>query len=380
MRSLSLIENSVYRLTGNAGTLAYKTDVTGDQLTIEVAQGADGQEYYIPCICDGLQHNIELSEIFDALGIRMAPPATSFFDYMDGILMSDSIPLISIFFDDLPPISVQGIYPVSGKVNPDGISLPDIEDFLTEGVLTQNSQFRETYPDAIEYLRVIGRGTNIECRIKIFHKNSTSQTLILTDQTQESPGVLTFSVGLKSIKELASYQDLGPVKCWDISIKVTNAQSVTTSYPPCRFILKEKRHAVQQFLFQNDLGGLDSIWAEGGIKKTPEYSPTSFTNSGNTNTLKSGQLMRMKADSGPIDSRLRKELWLAFLRATKRYIVGDDGSGNTELTPIHVTDSNPEISTNELDAISFEFQTQREQYGNIPEQQAVLPIPATDVQ
>ena len=357
----SLVYNGPYVLySGNAGTVQYTLD-EGESLQCSLNSG---QYFPIKAIADGEPHNIDFSEILNALPLSVTglPNDASSIEYA-GInpvtvrIISDSSSTVASIYRHV----VKGFY--KDKT----YSALSVIDALQSKPLTVAPQIRRTFPNSREYISYLNKqspGNPPQVRIDYIIYKRGGEQVSGSFSAQSGSHVHTFRADYKA---MISHQSLGrnfEIEGWDITISVTYSSpsgGETVTLPTIRYKLHNGQVKTSNFAFINDLGGVDSIHALGGFKTMGNYEPSAFLNSGETLPLAVNPATQYEASSGPISTEEERNLWLAFLRAEKKYYIPDDGT--PEL--IHLLEASPELSKGEISEISFKFARGYERGGEL---------------
>lgn len=354
----SLVYNGPYVLySGNAGTVQYTLD-EGESLQCSLNSG---QYFPVKAIADGEPHNIDFSEILNALplGVTGLPIDEGSIEYA-GI----NLVIVRIISDSSSIVASILHHVVKGFYKDKTYSALSVIDALQSKPLSVAPQIRRTFPNSREYISYLNRqspGNPPQVRIDYIIYKRGGEQVSGYFSAQSVSHVHTFRADYNA---MISRQSLGrnfEIEGWDITISVTYSSSSTVKLPKIRYKLHNGQVKTSNFAFINDFGGIDSIHALGGFKTMGNYEPSAFLNSGETLPLAVNPATQYEASSGPISTKEERNLWLAFLRAEKKYYIPDDGT--PEL--IHLLEASPELSKGEISEISFKFARGYERGGEL---------------
>lgn len=355
----SIVYSGPYVLySGNAGTVQYTLD-SGETLQC----GINGQYFPIKGIADGEPHNLDFTEILNAmpLSVTSLPIDSDTVEHAANngvtlrIINSTSGSVISSIYHNI----VKGFY--KDKTH----SAASTINALQSKPLTAAPQIRRTFPSSREYVSYLnkqspGNPPQVTVSYIIYKQGGESVSGIFT--TQSTSNINTFRADYGAM--MIIHPMTGKIIGWDITITITYTSAGTpapVTLPTIRYRLANGRVKTSNFAFINDFGGVDSIHAVGGFKTIGNYEPNNFFNSGEIIPLSVNPATQYEASSGPISTEEERNLWLAFLRAEKKYYITDDGA--PEL--IHLLEASPELSKGEISEVSFKFARGYERGGEL---------------
>lgn len=124
-----------------------------------------------------------------------------------------------------------------------------------------------------------------------------------------------------------------------------------TDIPAHRFIVGRERVRVREFLFENSLGVLDTVFATGDVSRETDSNVMKFCREGSQMELFNDAVERFKVNAGGIRERRMMDHWQDFFRSNDRYVLLQGG----DVRRIIVDSIEPEMVEHKLSGASVTY-------------------------
>lgn len=155
----------------------------------------------------------------------------------------------------------------------------------------------------------------------------------------------------------------------------TTGEDLATPNSPYaqRYVLRKGHHLDRCFIYQNSLGGFDSIMATGISTYLPTGDNTTFINDGIEQELGGAFSSIWEQNTGYIDNSRIARQWHEFFNSKNRYVIPSTGGGPNEKIVVDEYEVKDKVAT--LGSYSFKYRLARQDEGayysrkDLPEQE-----------
>jgi len=226
-------------------------------------------------------------------------------------------------------------------------AIDDTEQWLTSNWLTWQPQTQEITESMPLWLSYFATLQGMKVRVRGYFSDGAPQQADLATLSQGK--VTTLNVRLDIIS------DLFPTSPGAYDLWVEDSSGQVLSYVQ-RFVFKHMPSDVTVFVFENSLGGLDTLLCKGVASTTTQYKPSMASQD---DTLVEYHLEReeiFEQNTGILETRAA-QLWLPdFLRSSQRWVVKDG-----MLKQIVLQDGKPKMTSRKgLTSASFSYKIARQ--------------------
>ncbi len=186
--------------------------------------------------------------------------------------------------------------------------------------------------------------------VKVYTSTGPIQKVLASGAIPASPTYIRVSA---SYADVLAKAGVGSCLAYDLSFSLSGADStgssVTAASYPLRLVVAVGDTRIREFVFVNSLGVEDRVIAYGIGKRDLDGGSTKFINNGIERENGNDAQSRFEVYSGNLSTARSVEMWLDFLKSSKRYL----SSSGLELIVIDEYDTS--IQEGRLGSVSFKY-------------------------
>ena len=257
---------------------------------------------------------------------------------------------------------------INGGYNPQ--TTLDEDEFIRQNFLTWRPQVAYTFYESREQLLVANVGEAMTRRLQARIYFKTHPPLEISMGTFSQNNILArVNVSALRMKERATAAKIeDEIVAYDIYGSTDmGGQTYDNSPFPQRFIIGRSNAGYSHFVFQNTLGGFDTVTAFGVRKSTGTGDAVTATIGGAESEVGNDIEESWEVNTGNLGTEQEANLWRSFLRSMNRYVIMPDGS----LNRIIVSEYKSEYRRHEVNAFTFTYHYTQHDNVNVWQKQAL---------
>lgn len=235
--------------------------------------------------------------------------------------------------------------------------VPGIKQQLSFVICNNGADAETTYPSA----------TSRRLCAKIYFRTQQPVVKELATAT-DNVTIYRLDCSYNKIAALVAEEVDDEVVAYDI-YGATDDDTSCIPIKPQRFIVRPQSSSFTHFLFQNSLGGFDTITATGELMSIATGEIITARARKIESEVNNGYVKSWEVNTGYIITMQEENLWHEFLRSTNRYILFEDGL----YRKIIVEEYTAERATMEADSFTFKFHYAEAAEGGYAEKEDSLP-------